>query len=703
MSSVSRLAVFPFLLSAIVQARKYDRTNGDDRPYPDTQEGTSQYPVVDWLIPSSGASIQAGQSLTATWRSDLPVYSPSFALCTGTQTTDCGKESWPGVKDNGDGTFSTTLTMPVIAESEMSDFFLTMTDDDGVSSTSPGFRVAEATGPGNAYIAAGGISATATATATISPSGQDLFSTLSTTSGQVSITSTRTTSSPTATTEGVRVMTGTYDSQSFYLTPSVQVGQAQRPLQPTQISYPYPFPTAGPSALQAQGQAQAQADAASTTPAGTTAHHSSKPTVIAIALPLAFCGLILIAALIFCARTKAFRNSGLGKNRQGDEEGGLRDWQEIVKEKAAASAFASKPVAGTSIGVEVKERKEEGNPYRGHTDTTLQSRWNSYHTDSTRHREGERDRDSTRNGHGSRCLTPLSSRQQGEQIRVRETEREYFTSLPPGIKYDRHHSHSSHSSSRRSRRSSISREDRDRSSRYRPERSGRRCEDVDPFSQGRKYFSTSRRSSSGLGGVYDSYDHGNRMKSSSGYGYGYDYPSSDLKTTDDRKRAEVDQRCSSRKGQGQDRYSHRMRNQDLAPSARERISRPNPIQADSFGPLSNPHDPFPPPPPCSSGTETGLHPSRRRRPLPNPNDNSGIAGTKDPSVSPYHSYVQGGPGKDLPPHISGGMKDDIEDLDWEREAQRERDMDLMGEGRYRSGEEGMDELYESLRIAIGRS
>nr|XP_031862218.1 uncharacterized protein CI109_002182 [Kwoniella shandongensis]KAA5529290.1 hypothetical protein CI109_002182 [Kwoniella shandongensis] len=682
-----RSLLISLLLATVTQGRKHDPDNSDDEsPYSDYSRSGSnnnQASSIEWLNPAPGVSVQAGQSLTATWRVDRPIYSPSFALCTGPQPSDCGKESWPEITDNGDGTFSTILTMPVIAQSEMGGLFLTMTNDEGVSSSSPGFSVVGGTGAGNAYVAAAGVAANS---ASGNLAGQD--PTMSTTIEQDSKTGVRMVPTATATanptvSEG-RMLTATPGPQPTYpisvaaptsMVQSDQVqaqAQAQQPLlQPS-----YSLPTTTPlSAVQAQAQAQSDTS--------TTSHHSSKPSIIAIVLPLTFCGLILIAALLYCARSKMFRNSGLGKSKKGDDDLEGRDWQEIIKEKARASSAAS----ASSVGVEVREQKleEEENPYRGYTDSALSPspKKDSHHDDH-----------SSRGRHksGSRCLTPVSYRGHGdEQIRVRETEREYFTSLPRGVRYDRDRSGHGHRS--RPRPSRGERIHSDKSARHYEGRDRDRQRDTE-----REYYTTSRRSSSGLGGVYDpyGYDHGGSRTTSS-YGCGYDDLVLDTKKRDSRTSREG-REIRERQQSNHDRYRHHDEHPPSTHRDRDRHSsssydaRPHPVQTDSFGPLTNPHDTFLRPQsltsasPFSNPSATASIAQPQRRPLPNPT--AEVAGTRDPTSISQRGKIG------APPHISGGMKDAEEDWDL--------DLDLMGEGRYRSGEEGMDELYESLRIAIGR-
>ncbi|KAK4686913.1 hypothetical protein P7C73_g3212, partial [Tremellales sp. Uapishka_1] len=58
-----------------------------------------------------------------------------------------------------------------------------------------------------------------------------------------------------------------------------------------------------------------------------------RPSATIIAIPLALCGLIVLVALIFCARRKVYR----APRHTDVETTGEKTWQEIVREKAAAS------------------------------------------------------------------------------------------------------------------------------------------------------------------------------------------------------------------------------------------------------------------------------------------------------------------------------------------------------------------------------
>jgi len=180
-----------------------------------------------------------------------------------------------------------------------------------------------------------------------------------------------------------------------------------------------------------------------------TTHTSTRPTAVAIAVPLAICALILLCALIFCARNRSFRKPG-GKGI--DLEG--RDWQAVIKEKAAAAAMS---------GVVVTERKSEipgsAVPIPGYRNVVdREHRYPQVRTDEAGRREMCSSELSSQSR--TRCLAPIR-------------EGEYFTSIPSidvGRRGYRNRDRDSHDSRRFYGR------------------------------QNGGYYGTSRRSSSSLGG-----------------------------------------------------------------------------------------------------------------------------------------------------------------------------------------------------------
>jgi len=231
---------------------------------------------------------------------------------------------------------------------------------------------------------------------------------------------------------------------------------------------------------------------------------AARPNAVAIAVPIAICGLILLAALGFCARNRLYRPPGR------DEE---KDWEEIVKAKAAEStargSLASQGAPTASAGVSVIPRKESrpaghgseqtrefaalpvlpyGNGQYAHERAVREPRGWSLHESyvgsgsRSRSREGSRDRyeresrrgsrgydmectRSSASGPGSRCLTPVR-------------ERDVFTRVP-----------------------SFDRRERDRRSDYDRGRLHDRGYDLDRRRERERYYSTSRRTSSSIGGM----------------------------------------------------------------------------------------------------------------------------------------------------------------------------------------------------------
>ncbi|WVQ94779.1 hypothetical protein IAU59_001861 [Kwoniella sp. CBS 9459] len=638
------------ILSTFVDGRKDDESGGGG---------------IDWIAPTSESLAGSGEPLTAIWRSDGQVYSPSFALCTSGETDgDCGKESWPQVTDNGDGTYSATLTMPVIAQG-MNGLYLSMKGDDGSMNGSPRFAIDGGTGT-NAYLASAPIPSSAptdlltadeliTAAMTASSSWVPSYA-LSPSSTKTKVTVTAKTTAGTPITSAMPLTASAvvpYSSATSAYNQVQAQAQAQAPLQATA---PVPPPIAAADATANSYQTEA-------------AHHAaSKPSATAIALPLALCGLILVSALIFCARSRVFRKPGLGKD--------VEKWQEIVKEKAAASAAASAStlVASGSQGVEVRQRTDN-NPYKGYMDPEVPA-------------FGYRGREASNDGY-----KVSRERESSRQCASRSDQSERFTAIPE-VHYDRRRDRGSGDGDDRDRARTRGQE-RPRSGhshRHHSHSSSRREGPFDDrYSSSlnpRDYYATSRRSSSGIGGVYDSY---NALERQGGC---------DCTHSRSHSHSHSNSHTSSR--QPIHVSSHATRSSRSSSTRETVVRRPSPVQNDSFGPLSNPHD-------AVQSRSNG------RRPLPEPIIRSSTLTSRGSSIDPFGDMAH----QKTLPHVTGGLRDEQHPVrirhgshhangEYRRrgghetptEAGWEMDLPLAGEGAYRTGDEGMGELYESLRRAI---
>ena len=234
---------------------------------------------------------------------------------------------------------------------------------------------------------------------------------------------------------------------------------------------------------------------------------AARPNAVAIAVPIAICGLILLAALGFCARNRLYRPPGR------DEE----NWEEIVKAKAAAStargSLASQGAPMASAGVSVIPRDEALSSghgqeqmrefaalpvlgydrgqceYSGPREQRGCSMEESYIGGGrTRSREGSRDR---------YC--------QGEDRRDERDRRYEWDSRRGSRGYDMEHAHSNSSGTGTRRLTPMRERDaftRVPSSDRRESRSGcgRGCDDDGRRNRDR-YYSTSRGTSASIGGM----------------------------------------------------------------------------------------------------------------------------------------------------------------------------------------------------------
>jgi hypothetical protein len=239
----------------------------------------------------------------------------------------------------------------------------------------------------------------------------------------------------------------------------------------------------------------------------------ARPSAAVIAVPLSICGVILLASLMFCIRSRYTRKSKADVETAGAGSLPPTDWQAIVKRKAMEAGTAKESEGG---GVTVTERRDDailptlgysrgGNragrdryeeppryqARRGYDQEddrrSFRGDGRSYSDRRMRERQDSRDRSSVSSRSGTRCITPLPSRERSYDDR--------YTAAPM---LDVHASRSKKRYEYDSRRSSHSH--------------SRHWEDFDDrHSVKEDYYSPTRRSRSGLGGVGDHCDCSSRL------------------------------------------------------------------------------------------------------------------------------------------------------------------------------------------------
>ncbi|WWC64232.1 uncharacterized protein I303_106841 [Kwoniella dejecticola CBS 10117] len=739
-----------------------------------------------WISPSGGDTLPSGQSMTVTWSSSNTLHSPSISLCTfdpKSNTPDCGGETWPAVRGNAEGTFSAIVTMPVISQS-IEKLYLSL-NSDGQMFNSPVFGVQGDSGVPNAYLASPvypstiptasviGTAPTLTPTPlseTVSASGIEEVS--SSTKSIIDTGSTITKAKST-----IRASNPVSYGMSAY--PSVTRLQTQTPAQvqmPLQVSATAGTPLSmftqtvavNPTFAPDPNPNPAALIGSTTTGTARTNTMAKEPNVKAIALPISICGLILLAALIYCARSKMFRKTGLGQGSSQDVE---KNWQDAIKEKAASGKPFSMQKSNSGLrvsdtqGVEVRERREKEQERDGLDDVpTLgykgRRRLDRDRRDVVYDRNGVGDReerftqiprvDYERAGKGGFYRTYNAD---GDHYRERGRDEDG---------HRRHHRHKHRRESERQRQKERDRElvNHDYPSDY-PNRDDYlegRSKDSQSRSY-RDYYSTHRRSSTGIGGIYDDRDR-DRDRDRPTYD-SYGSHSSNTNSSSSSKRRPLHDmyldrhdmrysRSESREsGINLNRSQHRSTDTER-PSTRTLYEPPHPPRArppigrgnESYvGELSNPFDP--PLPPISTSTTRRMS----SRPLPIPGQ-IGVGVAAEPIIRSSTGSSSSDSQRTLAeledyegmirqkscalPHISGGLRDDApyayvrqghrqehtgrdshraRGRDREKEREREREFesdteagwDLANEGRYKTGDEGMGELYESLRRAIQRT
>lgn len=473
---------------------------------------------------------------------------------------------------------------------------------------------------------------------------------------------------------------------------------------------------------------------------------------MAIAVPLAICGVIFLAALLFCARSKVFRGpkaagngneGGLGGPAPDAEKGAAvtvleADWRAVIKRKMSESSNAQSRLGGTGgqNGVTVTERVGEaelptlGYGWRSSSRSNRQEdleRGRTYTSDNSC-RDRDRDRDSATDRGGRYHHDPDLRDSLGSNFppiwgrkRVMYPEGNY-TSMPDLPMYMGHSR-----SSDRSRDSQGYRRD-DRPASCTSSRSGRRDLDRDD------YYSTSRRSRDSVGGIdlCDCGDCGPRRSSNSGCEPEYD--TRHLRRWNrERSRQSGTNRPihPTRYGLGSHAENEPSRSQYGGDQYLSRPRRPVPPSRGTSSNsaetiIYNPHPPSLSPAPMNarfSGSGSGFG-----RPLPEPiirtlssgthstsTSRSGISAARmaGPGMKAKHRQGQGygdmpgsgsslglGLGMRMMPHQSGVLErgySSASSVGLEHDATR----GVRGGRGGRGAGDGMGELYETLARAIG--
>lgn len=212
----------------------------------------------------------------------------------------------------------------------------------------------------------------------------------------------------------------------------------------------------------------------------------SRPTATAIAVPLSICGLIGVVAMIILARKRRNGDGKKGGDVEGGGGGGMMDWEKVVKAKAEAGrgVLVEKQGGGDESGSRVGVGVVPSLGYGGVSDREKGRRRDREDDrdrrrsirDEDRYDRKRRDRDDYRDRH---CGDDYRQYRRESYLRDRDDR---FTHLPayerPRERCSSNHSHSrSHSKSNSHSNSNLSRTSL-------PD-----------------YYSTSRRSTSSLGGI----------------------------------------------------------------------------------------------------------------------------------------------------------------------------------------------------------
>ncbi|WWC73300.1 uncharacterized protein I206_107267 [Kwoniella pini CBS 10737] len=675
-------------------SNNYDQYNDNDQVQNQNENenenanyNTSNENEFRWLSPLNGDLSYSGKPLKVIWKSNNKLNSPSISLCTfnlNLNTPDCGDETWPIIENVNDQnqnqdqnqTFSTIVTMPIISQT-IEKLYLSL-NSDGKMFNSPVFGLQGNSGSPNAYLASPvttsltSPTSITTAFSTASVSLNDLNTGINgdlTDSTEI-ITSIITSGKSKSTIKATPISTIT-----LYTSMNSQP-QIQSPLQATLPPY---LPISTQSIIKPNSNSNI---AAASEIAGNiaTVKENSQIGIKVIALPITICGIIFIISLIYCARSKVFKKNGsvLNNNKNIDKDV-EKNWQDVIKEKASTGLPISQSFSTVTKGIEVIK-----NDYANERDYVIPSLGNK----------------------GRQCSDRSSERERY----CKDEER--FTRIPK-VNHER--------SDRVDERRYIEDE------RYRERERRHRCNDTERCSRGhydrrdeyrrrdkksKDFYSTSRRSSSGIGGWYDDeYDKPkskDRSRRESAYfdrESSYSIPNRQSSNSiPDRNlyflSRDLDNYENSRKYSDRTLYS--------TASRRSSNERPNNQRnnesylSNKSRELTNPFDP--------------KFNENKNRPLPEPRirslTKSSISSNSLREEEEEYDLIK----QKTLPHLSGGLRDDSRlysntkskksKIYEEREREREFESDteagweLANQGKYVTGEEGMSELYESLRIAI---
>jgi hypothetical protein len=238
---------------------------------------------------------------------------------------------------------------------------------------------------------------------------------------------------------------------------------------------------------------------------------SNRPNAAVIAAPLSICGAILLAALFFCARSRYTRKAKADLEKATSTRTGPgappMDWQAIVKRKAMDAG-----VEKGSEGVTVTERRDDAIlPALGYSRGVERSRQPSRdirYDEPPRYSRGE-GRYSREGSFMDRRMRDRDTRDDDARSRSSISSRSATRCITPLPMREREHSHTYND-----RYTAAPMIDSSRSRRryddYKPSKSRYGSKHWDEYEDRRStkddYYSTSRRSRSGLGGIVDERD-----------------------------------------------------------------------------------------------------------------------------------------------------------------------------------------------------
>jgi hypothetical protein len=229
---------------------------------------------------------------------------------------------------------------------------------------------------------------------------------------------------------------------------------------------------------------------------------SNRPSAAVIAAPLSICGAILLAALFFFARSR-YTKKAKADLEKATPPGPPTDWQAIVKRKAMDAG-----VEKSSEGVTITERRDAILPSLGYSRGIERSRQPSRdmrYDEPPRYARGDR---YTREGSfGDRRMRERDMRDDDARSRSSISSRSATRCITPLPMRERDHSYNDRYTAAPMIDASRSRR---RCDDYKSSRSRYGSKHWDEYDDRHStkddYYSTSRRSRSGLGGIIDDRD-----------------------------------------------------------------------------------------------------------------------------------------------------------------------------------------------------